>query len=405
MIKKIFEYLVFSGLSAIIGFITVMYMTKHMSIENFGIVGLFMAILYILPQLISFSCSGLVSINKVKLNIKEFQLFSDSYFTFGIFIFIVIFLLGLLIGLFFKQYLLLGVLLPIVAFLQFLNTFHYAELIQDGKSKRYGIYRLILVSFSFLLTVVFLNNRQLTWEARLYAIVLSEGLLLVIALRLSFYTLRHFKVSINKENVREYFIFGFPLMFGLLAGWLLNQSDRFIVLHFFSLKDVGIYTLAYSIGTIVNMINQATTNAIIPSIYKYLEEKKASKYIRKLNIFYSISILSIAILIGLSSYWFVPLFFGIEYKHATEIILFIAVAFAFNGIYRTTGSVIAYYKRNSLQMKLLYGSAGINIVFSMLLIPVFGILAPAIATVMAYTFLAWSNYYFGWEILKKEELC
>jgi O-antigen/teichoic acid export membrane protein len=174
MIKKVIDYIGFSGMTAGIGFLTVMYMTKNMTVEEFGIVGLFMAALYILPQLISFSSIGLVSINKVKLENKEFILFSKSYFTFGMVIFIIVFLISLIGGIYFNDYLILFILIPLIALIQYLSLFHNTELIQDGKSKRFGTYRLMLAIISFAFTVLALSYFHLSWDGRLYAILLSE---------------------------------------------------------------------------------------------------------------------------------------------------------------------------------------------------------------------------------------
>jgi O-antigen/teichoic acid export membrane protein len=405
MLKKAINYILFSGLSAGIGFLTIIYMTRSITPEEFGVVGLFMAILYVLPQLISFSTIGLVSINKVKLNQRKFLEFSNKNMSFSIFVFLIIFILSTLVGFIVDKSIYLFIFIPIIAFIQYFSMFHNAELIQDGRSSQFGVYRLILSIFSLILTVIFISYFQLSWDGRLFAILLSESIIVIIMLIYTFHTLKEFKFIYSKLDFKEYVYFGFPLLFGLGAGWLLNQADRFIVLHYFTLKDVGIYTVAYSIGTIINMINQAATNAIVPTLYEKLEKKEGHKIVKKLNIYYSIVILSLSLFIGITSYWYVPLLFGMEYASSSDIILFISLAFAFNGIYRTTGSVIAFYKKNKLQMNILYISAIINIVLSVVFIPIFGILSPAIATMIAYIVLALISYRYGWKILKKEEQC
>ena len=405
MIKKAFDYFLFSVLASGLGFLGVIYMTKTITPEEFGVIGLFLAVLYVLPIMISFSSVGLVNINKVKLSEQEFIFFSRSYFTFGMFIFLLIFISSMILGLFIEQYYLVFFLLPVLAFIMFINNFHSAELIQDGFSKRYGTYRLLLSLFSLLLTILFISVFELTWDGRLLALVLGEFLVLLVAYKLSFKTFTKFQFDFNRVAFKEYILFGLPLMIGLGGGWLLNQADRFIILNFFTLKDVGIYTVAYSIGAIVNRVNQATTNASIPVLYDHLEKKEGNKIVKKLNLYYSLTVMIISLIIGIGSYWYVPLLFGKEYLDSPPIILFIALAFAFNGIYRMTGGVIAFYKQNVLQMKLVYTSAAVNIALSILLIPVFGILSPAIATMFAYMLLAYLSYIYGWRILKKEEQC
>ena len=405
MISRLINYLIFSGLVAGVNFLIVIYMTRHISIEDFGVVGLFMAILYILPQFISFSSIGLVSINKVKLSNEKFLEFSKTHLTFSMLIFISVFFISIIIGIIVKEYIILFLVIPIVSFVQYLTMFHNAELVQDEQSKRYGIYKLILSIISLLFTVMAISYYNLSWDGRLYAILFSELLLLLITIKYSYTTLRNFVYKVDISKFKEYIYFGLPLIFGLSAGWLLNQADRFIVLSFFSLKDVGVYTLAYSIGMIINVINQAVTNAIIPKLYKSLEKKDGHKLVKKLNVYYSLTILSLALIVGFSSFWYVPLLFGQEYIQSPMIILFIALAFALNGIYRVSGSVIVFYKRNIIQMKLLYISAILNIILSIALIPFFGMISPAIATFFAYILLAYLSYTHGWKILKKEELC
>ena len=405
LIKKSIDYIFFSGLTAGIGFLTIIYMTRVITPVEFGVVGLYMAALYVLPQLISLATMGLVSINKVKLRGEAFVEFSKSFFTFGIFIFILIFSLSFLTGLFLEYYLIIFICVPIIAFIQYLNLFHNAELVQDGESRRYGSYRLILSLMYLLLTVLSISYFELSWDGRLYAILISELIILLVTLKFSFTTLKSFNFNYDIDNFREYIHFGIPLLLGLGAGLVLNQVDRIIILEFFTLRDVGIYTVAYSIGVVINIINQSVSNAIVPILYKSLEKKEGHEIVRKLNLYYSLTIMIIALLVGLSSFWYVPLFFGNEYSESPVIILFISLAFGFNGIYRTAGGVIAFYKMNKLQMKLLYAAAIINVIFSIILIPNFGILSPAIATIFAYAVLAYLSYHYGWKILKIEEKC
>jgi O-antigen/teichoic acid export membrane protein len=165
------------------------------------------------------------------------------------------------------------------------------------------------------------------------------------------------------------------------------------------------YAVAYSIGNIVNLINQASTNSIVPVLYNALAIKNGHLIIRKINLQYSAIILTISLVIGISSYWYMPIIFGSQYSSSYQIVLVISLAFAFNGIYRTTGGVIAYYKKSQLQMKLLVICALTNVIISISLIPFCGILSPAIGTLFAYILLAILSYHYSWKILHlKEEI-
>lgn len=405
MIKKVISYTFFSGITAGINFLVVIYMTNIISPDDFGVVGLIMAILFFMPQVVSFAAVGLVSINKIKMCKAHYIEFLKSYFTFSTMNFVLVFALSLTVGLMLKVYYIAFIIVPIIAFIQYLSNVHSEELIQDGRSTLYGVYRLILSLVSLLVTVLCLSYFQLTWDGRLYAILFSEFLIILVQLKFSYFTLKNFQFTFDILKFKEYYYFGLPLLVGLGAGWILNQADRFIVLKFFTLKDVGIYSVALSIGAIVNLINQAATNAATPTIYKYLQDKKGHIIIKKLNIYYSLTIMIFSVIIGMSSYWYVPLLFDIKYQGSSTIILFISLAGGFSGIYRTTGSVLVFYKENTLQMKLLYFCAITNILFSIIVIPIFGIASPAISTMASFMLLAYLTYKKGWEILQREEKC
>jgi O-antigen/teichoic acid export membrane protein len=404
MLKKTLNYLIFSLMSSVISFLTTVYMARSISQEAMGVIGLYMAILYIFPQLVSFGSVGLVSINKVKLSTEDFIDFSKSYITFGFINFSIMFTISCLAIFFLKEYWQIFFALPVISFLMFIASFHQSELVQDGKSKYYGIYNLFNSVSMALLTVVFIAFFGLEWDGRLWAMLVAQCLVVFFMYKNTFKTLHFFKIDIDKSRFKEYMKFGLPLMFGLGAGWVLNQADNYIVLHFFTLKDVGVYSVAYSIGSIVNIINQAVTNAITPILYNALEKKEGHKIVKKMNFYYSLAIIFISLFIGLNAFWYMPIVFGGDYANSSAIVFFIALAFGFNGIYRTTGGVIAFYKQNSLQMKLVYASAIVNVVASMVLIPVFGIVSPAIGTLVAYILLAYLSYAYGWKIIKKEEL-
>ena len=80
MINAVINYLIFSALSSGVSFLIVIYMTRHISVEDFGVVGLFMSILYILPQFISFSsCSGLTNCSGLII-LDIFQTITQCHF-------------------------------------------------------------------------------------------------------------------------------------------------------------------------------------------------------------------------------------------------------------------------------------------------------------------------------------
>jgi len=306
--------------------------------------------------------------------------------------------------LWFKRYWPMFVFTPFIAFLDYLKSYHQAELVQDGKASEYGIYNLSYSLISLFLTVVLIKYFKLDWVGRLIAILIAETFVVLFMYVKTFDTIHSYKVKFKMETFKEFVFFGWPLMLGLGCGWALNQADRYIVLNYFSLKEVGTYSVAYSIGMIINIINQATTNAIVPKIYRALEEKKGHKLVSKLYLYSSTILILISLIIGGGAYLYVPIIFGRLYAESANIVFLIALAFGFNGIYRVGALVLQFYKKNTLQFILVGLGAGINILISIILVPYLGLLSPAIGSVAAYIFLAYFSFYFGCTILRKEEV-
>jgi len=402
MVKHFSSYLLFSILNSGITFVISVFLARSLSVESFGIIGIFLAVLYFVKPLANFNTIGLVPINKVELNHNDFQIFANNYFSLQVILFFILFSLSLFFYQIFPEYKFLILFLPFLSFIMTFTEFHNSELIQDKNSTQYGLFILINRIFILFFTVVFIKILNFDWTAYLWALLLAESITLLIRFNKNFISLKKFSFLLNKNEIKNIMIYGLPLFVALLAGWGLNQSDKFIVLHYFSLKEVAFYTVAYSLGVIINTINQALTNTVVPIIYNALKENRAKKLIKKYTLYYAVIISIIIFFIGISAKYFILLFYGKEYIESITIIILISVAFGFNGIYRVSGLVIEYYKLNVLKTKLVFIAMLINLIVSILLINLYGIFAPAIGTIIAYIFLAFSSQYYGYKILKEQ---
>lgn len=400
LLKRLSLYFSFSIVNAGITFLTSVFLARNLSVEDFGVIGLFLAVLYFAKPLASFNAVGLVSINKANFNKERFKSFSDVYFSFQIMFFVFLLLISLVLSQVFYEYMFIFLILPFLIFVMVFTEFHYAELVQEKNSLYYGGYifvtRILVLMFSSLL----INLYDFNWKAYLWALFLSEIIVLVVTMKITFVTLRGFKFTIEKNEIRRIIIFGLPLFIFLIAGWGLNQADKFIVLHYFSIKEVAFYTVAYSLGVSINTVNQALKNSILPMIYNALKEGRAEGIIRKYTLYYTAFITLCIVILGCSASYFVPVFYGEEYSSSISIVVLISIAFGFNGLYRITGMILEYHKLNVLKTKLVFSSMLINIFLSIMLIDGYGVLAPAIGTIVAYMYLAFSSQYYGNKILK-----
>jgi O-antigen/teichoic acid export membrane protein len=263
-------------------------------------------------------------------------------------------------------------------------TIHNSELIQNKNIKMFGIYKILLVTINIILIYVLVDLLELSWQGRLEGIILSNIFIIILMYIFTFNSLRDYRFKMEFSLFKEYLKYGLPLIVGLGAAWMTTQMDKYIVLYYFSMKELGIYSFGYTIGMSFIIINQSMVNAVSPKIYKILKDGIGKKIIFKYSLYYNIFILILVFVAILIIKEFSYLLLDKEYINSIDIIILIMIASAFDGMYRIYGLVINYYKENILRTKIEYSIVIINISFSLLLIPYYDILAPAIGTIIAY---------------------
>jgi O-antigen/teichoic acid export membrane protein len=155
-----------------------------------------------------------------------------------------------------------------------------------------------------------------------------------------------------------------------------------------TLSAVGIYSATYNIGWVISLFIAPIIVILFPTISKSYDVnevekvktqlKYSLKYFLMLSIpsIFGILILSESILRIMTSPEFV--------SSGTGIMPFIAVSALFYGIQTFFGQIIMLFKKTNIYALLFAISGGCNIILNIVLIPLFGILGAAIATLFAY---------------------
>lgn len=397
--RNFINYYIFTILSALIGFYSIPYLTKHLQPEEYGMVGIFLGIVFFMPPLLSFSATNLQAINIVDLNESEYKLFRNDYLSFIISLFFLVLLLSLASIFVIPKYSFVIITAVIYGVLQLLSTVHSTELIQHSKPTLFGILNFLSIFLAFVISVYFISWLKLGWHARIAALIITEAILVI--LRFFFFSSigREFKFHFDKSRVQVLIQFGWPLMISVLAGWIINQSDRFILLHFFSLKEVGIYAAAYGISSIITTFNQTMLKVVAPLVYRKLSKRTGRSFIVKLNILYAFVILLIALSATVFIHYAWRFLLGPKYEASLPVIYLLCFAQGFFGIYMTLGIVVDYFKYNKLKTIVIWTCAAISLATSFLLIPILHMYAPAVGTLFAFFALSLITYFNGMKIL------
>jgi O-antigen/teichoic acid export membrane protein len=237
------------------------------------------------------------------------------------------------------------------------------------------------------------------------SLLISRGIVLLIGASFIF---KEIGFRLPKfYGLGDYLKFGLPLVPTALLGWITSSSDRYLIGFFSSSQMVGIYSAAYNIGAIIGFFGAPLQIILFPTISKLYEEGKDQKM--KTYLAYSLKyflLFAIPAIFGLCilSKQILLIMTGPEFVAQGLLILpIVAIGALFYGM---DGAIFAWIliiaKRTRLIFVLVSFSAVLNLFLNILFIPVYGIKAAAITTLIAYFILFSLTVYFSRKYIKFE---
>lgn len=128
---------------------------------------------------------------------------------------------------------------------------------------------LINISLGISLVVV------LKWGIMGAQIATIVSSLFVVVGSFLLYTRKLYNYSFDWSWAKKMLNYGFPLLWSGLAAWIFNSSDRFFLLHYSSLEQIGFYSIGSTFSQPLLLINMAVQMSFGVLFYKIYNEEKA----------------------------------------------------------------------------------------------------------------------------------
>ncbi|MBL7197581.1 MAG: oligosaccharide flippase family protein [Candidatus Omnitrophica bacterium] len=191
------------------------------------------------------------------------------------------------------------------------------------------------------------------------------------------------------DTVIKYIKFGFPLIWATFFFYILNYIDRYLIGYFHSAKEVGIYSLAYTIGYAVVLMSAPWAVVLIPTITANWNEGKfneVKEYFEKTIYYMVITIIPLIIFITILAKRIIMLLSTSEFLGGKFIIPIMLISFFFfqGGIYYSNIVKLAYKSSPILILKVFFILAAISVSLNMVIIPKFSIFGAAITMIVVY---------------------
>lgn len=189
------------------------------------------------------------------------------------------------------------------------------------------------------------------------------------------------------SDVKPYLTYTLPLLPTALSYWFVNLGDRYVIGYFMGVEAVGIYSASYGLGAILALFYAPLSGTLFPAMVRcyendnILELKIYLKYSLKFFLmfaipsFFGLTVLSKSLLVTLATS---------EFVEGGVVISIVALSNLFYYSSFINTYILNMFKETKFVSIIYGGSALINLILNIILVPMMGIVGAAIATLATF---------------------
>lgn len=183
--------------------------------------------------------------------------------------------------------------------------------------------------------------------------------------------------------------FGLPLLPAAYALWGLNWMDRLFLVHYQSLREIGIYAAAYGLGYTVIQVFVNPIWALYPNSAAQLHNQRDHVGLDRLlhTTIWSILLFSAPAIAGMWALGepIMTLVAGQDFRQGAAVMWIIALAYLLLMLASFGDIALGLAYRQHWATVSITCAVVVNLVLNLLLIPLYGIVGAALATLAAFT--------------------
>ena len=375
-------------------------LSKNLSVSDYGIYVQALTTFFLITSIAGLGLP--YAIIRFLSNVNDKRKIQEDFFSMGILIIIFSFFISLIILIFaneisttlFNGDVDIVKIIALTVLVGPINCFLMNLFVAIGQMKKYSLLLLFQTYLSILLVSYFaLSGKGIFFV--LLGFLISQLILFLAMIILVFFEIGF---TIPKfKNIKEFLDFSIPIIPNNLATWMVESSDKYVIGVFLGTTFVAYYAPGYTLGMAILLLFTPISVLLSSTLPKYYENydmevvmlfiNYSLKYFLLFAIptFFILSILSKQILmimttqeIALNGYFITP---------------FVALSSLLYGAFGIIMNLIILEKKTKIIGSIWIIAATISL-FNILLVPIFGIVAAAIVTLISYltAFIIGLNY-------------
>jgi len=193
----------------------------------------------------------------------------------------------------------------------------------------------------------------------------------------------NYTLAFSMTKLKEMLRFSAPLVPATMAFYVYQYADRYLLIHLVNLEEVGLYSIGLAIASALYLLVSGFQTAWMPTIYSSFREEEAREFYGRIFNYFWALLLAAAVGLSLFAKEVLVLLAPQTYLRAYSVvpILVLSAVFFRGGPLFSFGIGIA--KKTHYNLALMAGAVALNIGLNLLLIPRYGMVGAAMATLIS----------------------
>jgi O-antigen/teichoic acid export membrane protein len=211
---------------------------------------------------------------------------------------------------------------------------------------------------------------------------------LIVYLALLGYRREQLGLQFDRGLLREMNRFGIPLVPTALFLWVTNFSDRFFLVKLADVAEAGLYSVGVRVASAMVLLLTAFRMAWPAFAYSIKDEREARRTYAYVLTYLTVVTAWVALALTLLSPWLVDLLAAPRFADSASVVGPLAFATVSYAAYIVIAIGVGRARRTQFNWVVTGAAALVNVALNLALIPPYGMMGAALATVAAYTTMA-----------------
>lgn len=190
--------------------------------------------------------------------------------------------------------------------------------------------------------------------------------------------LLNFKIEYNWSQARYFLSNSLPFIPNVLSFWLMNGANRWILLNYSGIHEVGIYSAAARVTTVFEpLLMDPFMSVYLPVVFTSFRAGKFSHGF----LWRIITMPLVFMILGFGFQLLIGKVVGKDYLDSLVLIVPLALAYSFNLIAQSSGLIMNYKKMVRRMLLCVITGSVVSIAINFILVPKYGAMGSAIGAI------------------------